>query len=167
MAKMVSLPQDQAFSPGDDLWILSETSSALFRRMDWLINFQMQRALERKSPEIPAKISEILKNSAMGGMDFIEKSPCHLPMWLFGVENYITCRWLLLYPFGGHIEESDQVTAWWNNLQEKIVGLKVTNLRFFPSPVFSVSKDFELLKYKTGSRYSLVEDSNAEIHAWI
>ena len=88
MIKFIQLPQDQALGASDDLWILSETKSSLFLRMNWLLNFQLTAALRHKTPTISKEIEEILSKCELRTMSFSDEA-AESPIWLIGSMSHL------------------------------------------------------------------------------
>jgi hypothetical protein len=149
MPKFVNLSTDQALSPNDDLWILSETSSSLFHRLDWLLNFQLTQALTHKSPVLSEKITAIVEQCGLRSISF--KGKPQNAFWLVGSHSFLPCDWLLLAP----VKNFSDLDEWWTTLQSRIESLGSTHVRFFLSSEISPAS-LSKLSGKSEIRYSML-----------
>ncbi len=60
------LNANSAFNPGSEIWFVSEPSqSAWANKMDWYINFQLNKSADYKFQETSPKIKEILQDQEL------------------------------------------------------------------------------------------------------
>ena len=68
----------QALGSGADLWIVPETEECeLVRKVDWYLNFQLERAKYHKAQELSPELQDLLKQEELSPSDHTleEKSP--------------------------------------------------------------------------------------------
>jgi hypothetical protein len=157
--KIKKFTMDEALEGGSDLWVLSENSSAHFRRLDWFLNFQLSRTLLHKSPEIPLKIQQLIEQCQLPQFDFIEKSIC-----LIGSQGLLPCRWVLLT-----IAPADKNAQgkWFEETQSTAVQLGAKQLRFFPSSAIQNENIFSKVELRAELKYSWVSTDKSSAAQWL
>lgn len=83
-----------AFSPGSDLWVISDIESSWWaQHLDWKLNFQIAKSQTRKNTQVSENILNILKACNLE----IPKKASLDSRLLIESKNLLPNRWVLLY----------------------------------------------------------------------
>ena len=55
----------QPFSAGADAWVVTETQSAFYDRLNWLSNFSLSKSFNHQPMQQSQKVSDILSNCSL------------------------------------------------------------------------------------------------------
>ena len=91
--KWNELNLSQAFQPGADLWMVfsqDPQTSRIWKRFDWLCNFQLTKFVSRTKPSLSAEQRKSLVEYGIQFRDLSIKNPHHL---LVATHPYFFNRW--------------------------------------------------------------------------
>jgi hypothetical protein len=95
---MKVLSGTEVFSAGDDIWFLSDERTALFFRLNWLLNFQIENALKFEPRALPPRVLSILNECALKNYDFVESTIVPSQPYLIASENFVPNLWTIIVP---------------------------------------------------------------------
>lgn len=114
---MTVLAEKDSFISGDDIWIVTPNESNIFYRINWLMNFQLSKALKHKSPQLPEVIQTILKECELSSFEFTEpKNNTELPILVSAID-FLPTKWIVLLEKNSDLQDwSFKISAILNSL---------------------------------------------------
>lgn len=86
------LTEDQAFSPGADLWIVNGTQDKWWQQIDFKTGFLLSSSLLFKKDNDTSKVQSIIEKTEIPAFHFESQSQ-HL---LLGTANHLFNKWVLI-----------------------------------------------------------------------
>lgn len=120
---ITALSPNASYSPGADLWVLPELSlSKNAQKLDWYLNFQIQKSQQRQTLEISPKIQQILSKTGLSNHDFIES---HSERLLIASEKLLPNRWVIV------VTGANDFSKWVKDIYQSWKGLRQPQMRVF------------------------------------
>lgn len=148
-----------AYNPGSDLWIFPELEESQWtQKVDWYLNFQIQKNSQRSSPNISDEIRSTLNACEISISDYAtsaETSPL-----MISSRQQLPNKWVVITP------GSKNFRSWVKNLYQLWTKLKEPSVRvFLPMGVMANSfvESWNLLS--TSEELTLVLDSQTKIRS--
>ena len=93
--KINVLTQKEAYSHGDELWVVHPDDKATISRLDWLLNFQISRAHRHQAKKLPPQLNALMQKCALKDFDFTDGSHQESPL-LIAASSFVPVLWVLL-----------------------------------------------------------------------
>lgn len=111
------------------MWVIADLASSVFQRMDWLLNLQLSRSLQRTLPKKSDTLNWILAQSQLPNYGWTESADERAQFTLVASQNVLPCAGVLLPPLGASFQ--DTPAALIQNIEDKMIGLKLHRARLF------------------------------------
>jgi len=148
-----------AYNPGSDLWIFPELEESQWtQKVDWYLNFQIQKNSQRSSLSISDDIRSTLNACEISVPDFTTTAESSALM--ISSHLQLPNKWIVVTP------GSKNFRAWVKNLYQLWMKLKEPSLRvFLPTGVLANAfvESWNLLS--TSEELTLVLDSQTKIRS--
>lgn len=122
------LSAKDAFSAGDDIWFLLPQPTAIFHRINWLLNFQISKALKHQSQELPATVKKIVDQCALKSFDFIENANDSSPL-LVAASDFLPTQWIVVV--NSEEYSGKNLSVWSKKISNIWASLNVKRARVF------------------------------------
>lgn len=116
------LSQASSYNPGSDLWIVPEIdNSRATQKLDWYLNFQLNKFLRHPSALMSTKLYDVLEKCEIP----VEHYQTKAPRYMIGSEKLLPNRWVL--SLGG----SSDFSTWVEEISKIWTELGKPSLRVF------------------------------------
>lgn len=120
---LVLLNRAQAFHPGASVWVVpAENPGPLIGKMDWYLNFQLTRSLDRQPEDLSPQLKFIVTENNIP--QFSSKSQSDAPLMISAERGLPTSKFIML-------PGSDKMSSWTQKIHEIWVNLDHPTLRVF------------------------------------
>lgn len=91
-----ALPRASGFNPGSEVWLVAPFAESTWTaKIDWYLNFQMSRSLERNPKELPVEITEIERLTELNLQK--PKTGLKYPLLVSSL-SLLPNKWVVVYP---------------------------------------------------------------------
>ena len=125
--KIVEIPESQAFSAGDDLWVVkNDFNNKWWNQIDFRSGFLLSHCLFHHKKQMPHQLAQIIESTELG----LTNPPTPPSALVLGSQAHFLNKWILIW--------QDSIEQTTSQIEQMIDPLRIQSVRFFSnSPAFT------------------------------
>jgi len=142
--KIIEVPESEAFSAGDDLWVIkNDFNNKWWNQIDFRSGFLLSHCLFHHKKQMPHQLAQIIEATDLG----LTSTPTPRSALVLGSQAHFLNKWILIW------QDSIEQTAF--QIEQMIEPLHISSVRFFSdSPALTQIISTSQKQKSTSSEYS-------------